>query len=198
MAGNELKGFFIDSSIDVRKRQKINRQKSFYLLIYYFIGKFLPDTPLPLSSIGMYVRKFLAKRIFKKTSNNFKIHSGVDFGSGINVEIGENSSLNKNAWIGNDTVIGNEVMMGPEIIILSGSHNFSDTSIPMTHQGAPARRPVTIGNDVWIGTRTIILPGVKIGSHSIIGSGSIVTKDVPEWAIVAGNPAKVIKFRKNN
>lgn len=86
-------------------------------------------------------------------------------------------------------------MMGPEIIIISGSHNFERTDISMREQGAPPRRAVVIGNDVWIGTRSIILPGVNIGSHSIIGAGSVVTKDVPEWAIVAGNPAKIIRFR---
>lgn len=55
---------------------------------------------------------------------------------------------------------------------------------------------VSLGDDVWIGGNVTILPGVKIGSHSIIGACSVVTKDVPEYAIVAGNPAQIKKFRK--
>ena len=56
---------------------------------------------------------------------------------------------------------------------------------------------ITIGNDVWIGQRVIILPGVKVGSHSIIGAGSVVTKDIVDFSIVAGNPAKLIRIRKD-
>lgn len=188
-------GFHIDKPADVRKRQNLSIGKSLCLLLYYCVAKHLPDTPLPFSSLGMLIRKSLARRIFKKTAAHFKVHAGVDFGTGVNIEIGENSSLNRDVWIGNDTVIGNDVMMGPEIIILSGSHNFSDLTIPMTHQGATERNPVHIKDDVWIGTRSIILPGVTIGSHAIVAAGSVVTKDVPEWAIVGGNPAKVIRFR---
>jgi maltose O-acetyltransferase len=66
----------------------------------------------------------------------------------------------------------------------------------MNQQGFSQERPVVIGDDVWIGGQVIILPGVKVGSHSIIGAGSVVTKDVPQYAVVGGNPAKVIKFRK--
>lgn len=197
MSKNELKGFFIDRPNDVAKRQNIGFRKKILLLLYYCFAKHLPSTPLPLSGMSMALRKSLAKRIFLKSSENFKVHGNVDFGSGINVQIGKNSSLNKGAWISNDTIIGDEVMMGPNVIMLSASHNFSDITIPMTHQGAPPRKPITIGNDVWIGTRAIILPGITIGNHSIIGAGSIVTKDVPEWAIVAGNPAKIIKSRKS-
>lgn len=191
-------GFFTDDPISLKKRQNITLLKSFYIICYYFIARHLPSPPLPLGNFGMVLRRALARRIFKKTPTRFKVHKGVDFGSGVNVQIGENSSLNRGLWIGNDTIIGNDVMTGPEVIILSGTHNFKDLSIPMTKQGAPARRPVVIGDDVWIGARAIILPGVKVGSHSIIAAGSVVTKDVPEWAIVGGNPAKVIKYRINN
>lgn len=189
--------FFIDNASSVLKRQGIGLKKSIYLLIYYHFAKHLPSPPLFGASLAMWLRKFLAARIFKKTGEIFKVHSDVDFGTGVLVEIGENSSLNKGAWIGNDTVIGDDVMMGPYVVMLSGSHNFEDVTVPMTKQGAPPRKPIIVGNDVWIGTRSIILPGVRIGNHVIIGAGSVVTKDVPDWAIVAGNPARILKYRKN-
>ena len=182
--------------INVLKNQKISYTKGFFIFIYYLFGKHLVDTPLPGSNLAMRFRAFLCKRIFKSYKGCFRVHSDVDFGSGINIEIGNNTSLNRGTWIGNDTVFGDNVMMGPNVSILSGSHNFDNIQIPMSEQGAPPRNPVIIGDDVWIGTRSIILPGVKIGSHSIIGAGSVVTKDVPELAIYAGNPAKLIKYRK--
>ena len=67
----------------------------------------------------------------------------------------------------------------------------------MRVQGASDSRPITIDNDVWIGLRAMIMPGVTIGDHAIVAAGSVVTKDVPEWAIVGGNPAKIIKSRKD-
>lgn len=179
---------FRDSSLDVIRRQNIPFRKALFIGIYYILANKLP--------LGTRLRTYCCRRIFKFTGEEVTILKGVKFGSGLNIEIGDYSSLNRDCWIANDTVIGEDVMMGPEIVILSGNHNFGRTDIPMREQGAPSRERVTIGDDVWIGTRSIILPGVSIGSHSIIGSGSVVTKNVPEWAIIAGNPAKLIRMRK--
>ena len=93
-------------------------------------------------------------------------------------------------------VIGNNVMMGPEVIIYTSGHKHDRIDIPMMEQGSSEVQPVKIGNDVWIGGRVIILPGVKVGNGAIIGAGAVVTKDVPDYAIVGGNPAKVIRMRK--
>jgi maltose O-acetyltransferase len=86
-------------------------------------------------------------------------------------------------------------MMGPDVIILTERHKFDHLDIPMREQGYDAPGPVTIGDDVWIGTRVIILPSVTIGKGAIIGAGAIVTKDVPEYAITCGNPARIVKYR---
>lgn len=186
---------FRDGPLNLLRRQKLGIIKSVWLFSYYAIARHLPDSPLPAASIANRIRLFLVKHIFKKVGKEVKIHAGVSFGSGINVQIGNYSSLNQDCSIANDTIIGNDVMMGPGIIVLSGSHNFERTDIPMREQGAPSRKPVIIGDDVWIGTRTIILPGVKIGDHAIIGAGSVVTRNVEEWTIVAGNPARMIRAR---
>jgi maltose O-acetyltransferase len=85
-------------------------------------------------------------------------------------------------------------MMGPDVVILAVNHRFSGHA-PMIDQGYDDPRLVTIGDDVWIGTRAIVLPGVTIGTGAIVGAGAVVTKDVPENAIVAGNPARVMKLR---
>lgn len=187
---------FRDKGLAVLKRQKIGIARSFWICVYYFLASKMPGSPLPLSSIGQRLREFCARRIFREFGKDAKVNAGVYFGSGINVVLGDFSSLNNGASISNDTVIRKNVMMGPDVMILSGSHNYEKTDISMREQGAPERRPVVIGDDVWIGARSIILPGVRVGSHAIIGAGSIVTKDVPEWGIVGGNPAKLIRMRK--
>ena len=68
----------------------------------------------------------------------------------------------------------------------------------MRYQGMKERLPIVIGNDVWIGRRVIIMPGVKISDGCIIGAGAVVTKDVPPYCVVAGVPAKIIRRRKND
>lgn len=85
-------------------------------------------------------------------------------------------------------------MMGPDVVILTHTHVTSRIDIPMGQQGGEIR-PVTVGNDVWIGMRSIIMPGVNIGNGVIIGAGAVVTKDIPDYAVVGGVPAKIIRFR---
>lgn len=86
-------------------------------------------------------------------------------------------------------------MMGPDVVILTHTHNIERTDIPMGAQGSRVAK-VVIGNDVWIGMRSIIMPGVNIGNGVVIGAGAVVTKDIPDYAVVGGVPAKIIRFRK--
>jgi maltose O-acetyltransferase len=166
-----------------------------WLFLYYLIAVRLPQPPFPGANIGHYVRGAICKRLFLKTGVNVKIAQGVNFGSGSQIQIGDNSNLSKNSWISSDTIIGENVVMGPEIIIISSNHKFDEVDIPLIDQGQSEKKPIVIEDDVWIGTRSIILPGVHVSSHSIIGAGSVVTKNVEEYSIVAGNPAKLIKYR---
>lgn len=193
---SEVKNFR-DSSAAVLSRQKIQPKQAFFIFLYYFFAKHLPGAPLPGSRIGMKARNGLARRIFLHMGKDAKINANVFFGSGVGVKLGDYSSLNQGAWISNDTVIGDDVMMGPDVMMISASHNHESIDVPMREQGAPERKPIVIGDDVWIGARSIILRGVNVGDHSIIAAGSIVTRDVPSYAVVGGNPARVIKFRKD-
>lgn len=143
----------------------------------------------------MWVRKTLARQFFKGMGTDVKVHKLVHLGAGQDIEIGDYSSINIHCRIACDTKIGDDVMLGPEVTVLSSSHEFRRSDISMREQGETVRRPVVIGNDVWIGTRAVILPGVTIGDHAIVGAGAIVTKDVEAWSIVGGNPAKLIRFR---
>ena len=109
--------------------------------------------------------------------------------------LGSGSGLGVNCSVHEPLKIGDNVMMGPDVTILTHTHNIEQTDIPMGKQGM-REAEVIIGNDVWIGMRVIIMPGVKVGDGAVIGAGAVVTKDVPAFAIVGGVPAKIIKYRK--
>ncbi len=142
------------------------------------------------------IRSFVAGGCFDKHGKNINIERKADFGKGDGISIGDNSGLGVNCEVRGPLEIGANVMMGPDVRIMTSKHDTSRTDIPMNQQGHLPKQKVIIGDDVWIGARVIILPGLTIGSGSIIGAGAVVTKDVPEYAVVAGVPAKVIKYRK--
>lgn len=111
------------------------------------------------------------------------------------VGIGDNSGIGINCELYGPVSIGNGVMMGPEVVIYTSEHRHDRIDIPMWQQGISEVEPVVIGNDVWIGRRVIILPGVKIGEGCIIGAGAVVTKDMPPYSIIGGVPAQILKYR---
>jgi acetyltransferase-like isoleucine patch superfamily enzyme len=108
---------------------------------------------------------------------------------------GGSIKLGRQVWINDGTnlyamtaiVIGDHTMIGDQVTIYDASCHHVSPDRP------PVAQPVTIGRNVWIGSRTMILPGVVIGDHAVIGAGSIVTKSVPARSVAVGNPAKVIK-----
>ena len=170
--------------------------KRIILLIYYLIAKRLPSQPFPGYKIGYAIRRCLGKFIFEECGENVIIKQDANFGKGIGLKIGDNSQIGERSYIGSYTTIGKDVIMGPEVLIWTIGHRFDRNDIPINQQGPTEIEPVFIGDDVWIGQRVIIMPGVKVGSHAVIGAGTIVTKDIHEWAVVAGVPAKVIRMRK--
>lgn len=140
------------------------------------------------------LRAKLAGVYIKHIGKNVNIEPHATFNHALS--IGDNSGIGENSELYGDITIGKDVMMGTNCIIYTRNHAFDRTDIPMMEQGAQPSKPVVIGDDVWIGGRVTILPGVTVGKGSIIGAASVVTKDVPEYAIVAGNPSKVIRYRK--
>jgi maltose O-acetyltransferase len=90
--------------------------------------------------------------------------------------------------------IGNHVLFGPGVQVYTATHPLD---AEQRHSGLEAAKPITIGNDVWIGGGAILCPGVRIGARSVIGAGSVVTKDIPEEVFAAGNPCQVIRAIEN-
>jgi len=171
-------------------------KRLFFCVLYYAVGIWLPVHYVWGGALSRKIRYSICRHLFGSCGKNVNVESGARFHSGRNIFIGDNSDIGENAKINGKVIIGKNVMMGPDVIIYTRNHNFSRIDIPMNNQGFQAEEPVYISDDVWIGGRVIILPGVRIGRGSIIGAGAVVAKDVPEWAIVVGNPAKIIRYRK--
>ena len=161
--------------------------------LYYHFARKLPAADGDRGNVYKKIRYFFASRSVKNCGENVNFEHGSRFDS--DISIGNNSGIGINCLIAGAAVIGNNVMMGPECIFYSRNHAHDRMDIPMNEQGFEPERPITVGDDVWFGARVIVLPGVRIGSGCIVGAGAVVTKDVPNYAIVGGNPAKVLRMR---
>lgn len=111
--------------------------------------------------------------------------------------IGENVGIGSNAYLGcwGGIVIGKDTIIGERFTVHSDNHEFSDMSMLIRHQNVK-KMPVEIGEDCWIGSNVTVLGGVNVGKGCVIGAGSVVTKNIPDYSVVVGNPAHVIKNRK--
>ena len=159
------------------------------------------------------MRKFVS-RAFHRLQGAMLRHSFGSFGKGSRVNFGVTGNL-ENVFVGQRTSIGDHcrflssrakvfigdfVLVAPEVVFVSGDHK---TDVPGrcmadVHKGPEDSQydsDIVVGNDVWIGTRSILLKGVHVGDGAVIGAGSVVTKDVPPLSVVAGNPARVIRAR---
>lgn len=170
--------------------------KKLWLILYYLIAKRLPNSDARLNFGAKGFRRFLVRRIFDEAAGDINVERNVFFGSGQGFKIGRRSGLGINARLQGPLTIGDDVMMGPDVMVYTQNHRTDRLDIPMIEQGNSEKREVVIGNDVWIGARCIIMPGISIGEGSIIAAASVVTKDVAPYSVVGGVPAKLIKMRK--
>ena len=108
------------------------------------------------------------------------------------VVIGDHTRIGLHSTVIGPVCIGSHVNVAQGVVITALNHNFSDPARRIDEQGV-ATAPVRIDDDVWIGAGAVILPGVTVGSHSVIAAGAVVTHDVPAGSLVAGVPAKVVK-----
>ena len=113
-----------------------------------------------------------------------------DYGS--NIFVGKNCFINYNCTIldNGKVTLGDNCMLAPNVSIYTAGHALYPDS---RNLGYEYGIDITIGNNVWIGGNTVILPGINIGDNVVIGAGSVVTRDIPAWSFAAGNPCKVIR-----
>lgn len=123
---------------------------------------------------------------------------GLDIRPPILIEYGERVSIGTNVFINNDfmvlgsgrIVIGNNVLIGPGARLYTPNHPLD---VALRREGWEIGLPITIEDDAWLGGSVVICPGVTIGARSVVGAGSVVTRDVPPDVVVAGNPARIVR-----
>lgn len=145
---------------------------------------------------GLGIRYALFKTLAEECGDNVGIHPGVYLLNCDGMKIGSNVSIHPMCYFDGygGLSIGNDVSIAHNVSILTFEHIFSDFKANIKDQGSE-KKPVEISNNVWIGAKATILGGSSIGTGSIVGAGAVVTKDVEEYAIVAGVPARLIKKR---
>lgn len=135
-------------------------------------------------SLGSFTTIIVAEKGKDNNCSSLKI--------GNNCYIGEYNNIRAG---GGSITIGNDCLISQHISIVASNHSFKKDSLIREQEWSTINNFVIIGDDVWIGANTVILPGVKIGTGAVIGSGSVVTKDIPKYAVAFGNPARIQRYR---
>lgn len=134
----------------------------------------------------------LFRKILGKTNGSFIIESPFHCDYGYNIELGENFYMNVNCVILDEAKVkfGNNVFIAPNCAFYTAGHPFD---VEQRNRGLEYAKPITVGDNVWIGGNVVVVPGVTIGDNCVIGAGSVVTKDIPANSLAVGNPCKVIR-----
>jgi maltose O-acetyltransferase len=146
------------------------------------------DTP----EIEYETRTMIIKKLFGSTGGDIKVESTFRCDYGYNIHVGTNFYANFDCLILDvcPVAIGDNCMLAPDVHIYTATHPLDSIE---RRSGLEYGKPVSIGDNVWIGGRAVINPGVTIGNNAVIASGAIVTKDVPMNTVVGGNPGRVLK-----
>jgi acetyltransferase-like isoleucine patch superfamily enzyme len=160
--------------------------------LFFFIYGIVKYLPAPIFDVFRY----LVLKCFLKRIQTFHIRDGATFWFPRRISIGKGTGINE--WVFIDgyggVEIGNDVLIAHNVSIVSEDHGIEDLDIPIRHQRKIAA-PIKICDDVWLGMGCRILKGVTVGRGAVVAAGAVVTKDVPEFSIVAGVPAKVMRSR---
>jgi acetyltransferase-like isoleucine patch superfamily enzyme len=147
--------------------------------------------------IGWYVHDHIAPLAQLHQSGNPRIHPTASLRCGHNITVGRNAHINQYCcvWASpySRITLGDNLLMGPGVKIFSSNHSMH-LGLPMNVQ-PPVEKDIVIGNDVWLGANSVVVAGVTIGEGAIVAAGSVVTKDIPEYVVAAGIPARLIRSR---
>lgn len=174
-----LQGLLYNAEVDYLKNDRVN-------------CKLLCQKYNNLTYDEIEERAKLIKQILGKTGEKFLIEQSFICDYGYNIEIGENFYSNHNLVILDcaRVTFGDNVFIAPNCGFYTACHPLDVTT---RNKGLEYAKPITVGNNVWIGGNVVVLAGVRIGNNTVIGAGSVVTKDIPDNVVAVGNPCKVLK-----
>ena len=137
-------------------------------------------------------QKEILTKIIGNIKGRFVITAPFYCDYGINISVGDNFYANYNVTIldGAPVTFGNNVFIAPNCVFSTAGHPLN---VEQRNKGLEIALPITVGDNVWIGTQVSVLPGVTIGNNTVIGAGSVVNRDIPDGVIAAGNPCRVIR-----
>lgn len=158
-------------------------------------SRLLPFREGSIYSLKLSIDMYAYSKILHSLGEKTIIHPSVEIRHPHNISVGSNTRINHGTELhgAGGIKIGDDTLIAFDVMVFSDSREYQNTTLMKANE--KVSKPVIVGNDVWIGARAIILPGITIEDHSIIGAGSVVTRNVSKWQIVAGNPAKVIGSR---
>lgn len=180
------------------------------------LKQFVLDAMMPKNQARprLWVKWFLNPFVHKKGKNaRICRYSRIDVMPFNNFVLGDNSTIEDFCTINNGVgdvlighrsrigmgnvligpvAIGNDVILAQNIVMSGLNHGYEDIHLP-PHNQPVTKKKITLDDEVWIGANVVIVAGVTIGKHAVVAAGSVVTKDVPAYSVVAGNPAKIIK-----
>ena len=175
---------------------KVDKTKYIFEVLRY--GFSLTAAKEAFYKYAWYIHDHIASVAKMRKDDNVRIHPTASLRCGESISLGKNSHINQYCcvWASENSkiILGDNLLMGPGVKIFSSNHGTSAGG-RMNEQGW-FEEDVLVGDDVWIGANSVILPGVKIGDGAVIAAGAVVTKDVEPYMIVGGVPAKPIKKRE--
>lgn len=142
-------------------------------------------------------RQAMLRKLFGTTGKKFSVNQPFQCDYGYNIHIGENFYANTGCTILDcaPVRIGDNVMLAPNVALFTAGHPIDPEK---RATGVEFAHPITIGNNVWIGGNSVVLPNVTIGDNCVIGAGSVVSKDIPPNSVAVGNPCRVIRQINEN
>ena len=166
--------------------RKVKLQRLLWIIVWALFASWMPYF------VGNQWRVLLLRIFGLKCKKNIVCFPTIKVWAPWNIEFGSSVAIDDfvNLYSAEKIVIGSKVSISRDCFICTASHNIHYPSLPLKVA------PITISDGVWIGARSIVLPGVTIGEGAIVAAGSVVTKDVDAWTIVGGNPARIIKKRE--
>lgn len=186
-----------DVSAFIATQIKMGLYSSFCRLLYYHFAIHLPPNGTrPFGPLSGKFRVALCRKFIAHCGKDIVIEHGAKFCSGQHLYMDDGAGLGINCQLPEHTHLGKYVMMGPNCTVLAENHKFDRLDIPMGWQGHTESKPFIVEDDCWIGQNVLILPGRTISTGTVIGGGSVVTKDFPPYSVIGGNPARILKMRK--